>query len=95
MKVIDKIIDKYFMNKLKSNISDLFIFYGLNTEYIESKDYITLYIKREGENITYHREVCNFKKDRALEYMLDFDTTISDYFNGVLEEYKKLGDKVK
>lgn len=90
--MLNKILDKYFLNKLKTNIDNIFIDYGLKTHYTENKDYITLNIKMEGKNITGYVEMCDFKKDRILEYIFNFNK-IRKYFEGILEEYKKLERK--
>lgn len=91
MKIITKILDNYYSEKLKKLLSRYMLVWYLDKKFIEEHEKISLLIKRPEYNDKQYKEVISFYKDNAFEYMCnqkEIENVLKELVERYCEEYK-------
>lgn len=72
--MIERILNKYFINKYKRHIQGFLLYWYIDSRFIESKNgYIELQIKKPKYKDETYKCIYLFYKDKGLEYILQED----------------------
>lgn len=71
--MIKKLLDKYFLDKLKQQIKYFLLPYRVDIKIEETKKYIEVYIKDMRYNDDMYEKFAIFYKDTAFEYLMDWN----------------------
>jgi hypothetical protein len=91
MRIITKILDNYYSEKLKKLLSRYMMRWFLDKRFIEEHERISLLIKRPEYNDKQYKEVISFYKDNAFEYMCnqkEIENVLKELVERYCEEYK-------
>lgn len=70
--MIEKILDKYYMKKLKLLIKQYMLQYLLDYRFVNKKNTIDLEIKKVSYNNHMYKNVYSICKDKAIFYITDY-----------------------
>ena len=70
--MIEKILDKYYMKKLKLLIKRYMLQYLLDYRFVNKKNTIDLEIKKVSYNNHMYKNVYSFCKDKVIFYITDY-----------------------
>lgn len=87
--MIKKLLDKYFLDKLKKQINYFIQPYMLDMKIEDEKEYITVYIKDMRYNDNMYEKLATFYKDRAFEYLMDWNIIEESFKNAIVNYNKK------
>lgn len=91
MKLVEKIIDKYFMRKIaKRLIEQAKMLMYIDLYYIELKDKIEIYANYADEKnrLQHARKICSIDKESILSFLTDFEYC-NDEFRSRLDKILK------
>ena len=90
--MIEKILDKYYMKKLKLLIKQYMLQYLLDYRFVNKKNTIDLEIKKVSYNNSMYKNIYSISKDKAIFYITDYKE-MQKSLNRVINSYKgKLND---
>lgn len=69
--MIEKMLDKYFLNKFKMHISNYLLHWYIDTRFVETQNYINLQIKKPKYKEENYKCIYSFYKKSGLEYILE------------------------
>ncbi len=72
-KIIDRIIDNYYTEKLLEEISWCFEVRYLDYRFIFNKNEVEIKTKKNKYSPEFYEAIIRIKKDEALKYLLDYD----------------------
>jgi hypothetical protein len=86
-KIIEKILDRYYANKLSKEIIDSFIFiYGVDFRIKRCEDRIEICVKKCKYKETEYKAIIHFRLDEAIIHLMRIDET-RKYVRELIEEY--------
>lgn len=89
--MIERILDNYFMKKLKKCLSSYLLNWYIDQRYISKNDYVELQIKRPHYKEETYTTIYGFNIHKSLYYLLDIDELrkdIKDNIDNYLKENK-------
>lgn len=88
MKIINKILDNYYTQKLLERIDYIFIMRNLDYKFITIGNIIDIKVKNRKYDNKYYTSVGTISKCRAFHYLINMDDFITNISSRV-DEYSK------
>lgn len=89
MKLITKILDKYYSNKLCKEIKRYMLQWFIDIRFVEGKYTIELQVKKPEYNEKQYKEILTFGKDQCFYYMCIFEK-VENAIKDTMERYSEL-----
>lgn len=89
MKLITKILDKYYSNKLCKEIKRYMLQWFIDIRFVEGKYTIELQVKKPEYNEKQYKEILTFGKDQCFYYMCIFEK-VENAIKDAMERYSEL-----
>lgn len=83
--MIDRILDKYYSNKLKHRIDFILSFYNIDYKFESDKTFVNVEIKARQYSKLYYERIYTWRIDNSLENLIDIDNVIKTISNNVNE----------
>ena len=87
--MIKKILDRYFLDKLKTQINYFLLPYRLDMKIEKTKNYIVVYIKDMRYNDNMYERFAIFYKNMAFEYLIDWNILEKSFKEKIINYDKK------
>ena len=87
--MIKKLLDRYFLDKLKQQIKYFLLPYRLDMKIEKTKNYIIVYIKDIKYNDNMYQRFAMFYKDMAFEYLMDWNILEKSFKEKIVKYNKK------
>lgn len=69
--MIEKMLNKYFINKFKEHIGNYLLHWFIDTRFVENQYYVILQIKKSKYKEENYKSIYSFYKKSGLEYILE------------------------
>ena len=89
MKMITKILDKYYSDKLCKEIKRYMFLWFIDVRFIERKYTIELQVKKPEYNENQYQEILTFGKDQCFYYMCIFEK-VEKAIKDAMERYSEI-----
>lgn len=89
MKLITKILDKYYSNKLCKEIKRYMMRWLIDIRFVERKYNIELQVKKPEYNENQYKEILTFGKEQCFYYMCIFEK-VENAIKDAMERYSEL-----
>ena len=89
MKLITKILDKYYSDKLCNKIKRYMLQWFVDIRFVEGKYTIELQVKKSEYNENQYQEILTFGKDQCFYYMCIFEK-VENAIKDAMKRYSKL-----
>ena len=90
MKLIEKLLDKYYSNKLKQIVKQELIKWYLDYQFVELNRGIYLEVKKPEYNATQYKLIWSFNKDESLYYVCNYKQLKNDIQDAVDYYYESV-----
>ena len=87
MKILTRILDNYFTEKLIKKIKQKFCMYDIEILYSNNKDYVQIFVNNRGKNeFKNPRKLAKIHKEESFELLLsnNFFKNLKDYMKTIL-----------
>ncbi len=90
MKSIEKLLDKYYSNKLKQLVTQELNKWYLDYQFVELNRGIYLEVKKPEYNATQYKVIWSFNKDESLYYVCNYKQLENDIQDAVDYYYESV-----
>ena len=88
MKLITKVLDKYYSDKLCKEIKRYMLQWFVDVRFVENKYSIELQVKITAYNENQYQEILTFRKEEAFYYMCIFEEVENAIDDGMKRYFK-------
>ena len=89
MKLITKVLDKYYSDKLCKEIKRYMLQWFVDVRFVEDKYLIELQVKKPEYNESQYKEILTFSKDNCFYYMCIFEK-VENAIKDAMKRYSEL-----
>ena len=89
MKLITKVLDKYYSDKLCKEIKRYMLQWFVDVRFVEDKYLIELQVKKTEYNENQYKEILTFSKDNCFYYMCIFEK-VENAIKDAMKRYSEL-----
>lgn len=92
MKLITKVLDKYYSNKLCEEIKRYMLLWIIDIRFVENKYFIELQVKKTEYNENQYQEILIFEKEKCFYYMCIFEK-VENAIKDAMKRYEEITRK--